>query len=289
MTAVTEWPSRPPDEASILDYATMFARVGFPVFPVHWPVDGGCSCGYRQCDKVAKHPATKNGWQNATTDLDPIQNYWTRKPRANIGIATGLAGLAVIDVDPAKGGRESFAELIKRCGPELCATLKTKTGRGGDHWYFAVPAGVNLQCSVNALAPGLDVRAAGGYVVAPPSLHELGSRYTFDPAFWGPPALLGDALLTLLQNAQKPLSMPSNGDPIRYVQGERNSGLASLAGAMRRRGMTTDEIAAALHVVNRNRCDPPMTERDVDRIASSVGRYQPQERRGLIAREAQSA
>jgi Bifunctional DNA primase/polymerase, N-terminal/Primase C terminal 1 (PriCT-1) len=273
MTVADVWPCLPQNDAPVRDYATMAARVGWSVFPV----------------SKDKQPLTENGFYDATTDLSIIERIWSRWSRSNLAIATGVSRLAVIDVDPSRAGRESFNELIKRCGPDVCATLRAITGSGGEHWYYSVPSGITVRCSVGALAPGLDVRAEGGYVVAPSSMHALGKRYSFDPASWGPPAPLGDALLALLQNAQKPLPLTPNGEPIIYRQGERNSGLASLAGGMRRRGMTTEEIAAALHVVNRNRCDPRMTDRDVDRIASSVARYQPQERRGLIAREVQSA
>jgi hypothetical protein len=59
-------------------------------------------------------------------------------------------------------------------------------------------------------------------------------------------------------------------------EGERNDSLTSLAGTMRRPGMTPDEIEAALQVVNRNRCDPPLPEDEVRSIAQSVGSYQPE-------------
>jgi len=63
--------------------------------------------------------------------------------------------------------------------------------------------------------------------------------------------------------------------PETISEGERDSTLTSLAGTMRRRGMDADEIAAALYAVNVNRCRPPLDSADVERIAHSVGRYDP--------------
>ncbi len=58
-------------------------------------------------------------------------------------------------------------------------------------------------------------------------------------------------------------------------EGQRNPALSSLAGTMRRRGMTPGEIAVALAEVNRNRCRPPLPDDEVERIARSISRYAP--------------
>jgi hypothetical protein len=58
-------------------------------------------------------------------------------------------------------------------------------------------------------------------------------------------------------------------------EGHRNDTLMSLAGTMRRRGMGFDEIKAALLVSNSKRCDPPLAEDEVRKVASSVCRYKP--------------
>jgi putative DNA primase/helicase len=61
-------------------------------------------------------------------------------------------------------------------------------------------------------------------------------------------------------------------------EGNRNATLASLAGVMRNRGMSQDAIAAALHAENQTRCDPPLGDDEVDGIAASISRYDPDER-----------
>src|SRR5262249_39640095 len=57
----------------------------------------------------------------------------------------------------------------------------------------------------------------------------------------------------------------------------RNTPRAGLAGSMRRRGMTRTEILAALLVVNRDRCDPPLDAAEVEEVATSIARYKPAE------------
>ncbi len=57
-------------------------------------------------------------------------------------------------------------------------------------------------------------------------------------------------------------------------EGKRNTELTSMAGAMRSRGMSGTEIAAALNVANRERCQPPLPDEEVHSIALSIDRYE---------------
>ncbi len=107
----------------------------------------------------------------ATTEAATVAAWWHRYPTAGIGLATGR-GLMVLDVDPRHGGTESLAAL-----PELPETREALTGGGGRHLYFHSEA----RCSAGLLGPGLDIRGAGGYVVAPPSPHPSGRRYEWHP------------------------------------------------------------------------------------------------------------
>ena len=139
--------------------------------------DGECSCRLRAaCNRPGKHPLTKNGVNDATTDLDTIKDWWEKWPQANMGIRTGPeSGLVVLDVDPRNGGSESLAQLITQYG-ELPETLVCGTGGGGWHYYFQHPDQFQLKGKVPGLA-GLDIKSDGGYVVAPPSRHHSGGVY----------------------------------------------------------------------------------------------------------------
>jgi len=129
------------------------------------------------CVPGEKRPATRRGVKDATTDRGEVIRAWTAQSEANVAIATGTAsGIVVLDVDPRNGGDASLAELERLHG-ELPDTLRVSTGGGGRHYYFAA---TEAPVASGVLAPGLDVKGDGGYVVAPPSVHPNGTAYRWD-------------------------------------------------------------------------------------------------------------
>jgi hypothetical protein len=216
------------------------------------------------------------GLHDATTDAVTIRRWWTEAQDANVGIGTGAAsGLVVLDVDPRHGGDRALAELEQKYG-SLPATIRARTGGGGAHAFFSypiAPGGVRNAVGIGGHA-GLDLRGDGGYIVAPPSRHASGGQYRWEPGC-GPDeirlAQMPTWLLALVQRRPSAASSLHAEDAI--ADGTRSSTLTSLAGTMRRRGMTTDAITAALLTENARRCVPPLPEEEVKRIAASVGRY----------------
>jgi hypothetical protein len=162
--------------AAALDYA----RRGWPVLPLHSIRDGACTCGKADCDRPGKHPLNRlvrHGVKDATTDEEIIRVWWNAAPWANVGVATGAqSGIVVLDIDPRRGGEASWDALRRQHGA-LPRTPMVKTGSGGMHALFAHPA-VPIRNRVN-LAPGIDVRGDGGYIVAAASLHASGERYAW--------------------------------------------------------------------------------------------------------------
>jgi hypothetical protein len=155
----------------MLAAALAYARHGIPVLPVHTPVPGGgCSCGRRECDRPGKHPRLRHGLTEASTDPGRIEMWWARWPDANIGLRTGVL-MDVADVDSAEG----WHGLRHLLGGALPAGPQVRTGGGGWHFWFD-PLGYGNRVR---LLPGVDWRGAGGYVVAPPSLHARGSPYSW--------------------------------------------------------------------------------------------------------------
>jgi archaellum biogenesis ATPase FlaH len=122
-----------------------------------------------------------NGLLDATKDEAIIAGWWTSYPLANIAIRCGEeSGLVVLDIDAYRGGVYSFEDLESQHG-RVPYSIRAKTGSGGgsSHIYLAHPRD-GRRISSNAsgkLGAGLDVKADGGYVVAPPSLHASGGRY----------------------------------------------------------------------------------------------------------------
>jgi putative DNA primase/helicase len=158
---------------SLLESALQFAGRKWQVFPLHSVQDRRCTCG-RVCGKNAgKHPRIKGGFKAATTDARQIEAWWRKWPDANIGIATGaVSGLIVIDIDGADG-LAMLQSLVAQHGV-LPRTAIVKTARGW-HLYFSLPTPCPpIPCSTGK---GLDVRADGGYVIAPPSRHASGHIY----------------------------------------------------------------------------------------------------------------
>jgi Bifunctional DNA primase/polymerase, N-terminal/Primase C terminal 1 (PriCT-1) len=254
----------------ILTMALAHARKGRPVLPLHWPLaGGGCSCENPKCDKVGKHPLTRHGLTDASTDPEIIRGWFAQSPNANLGMRTGsVSGVVVLDVDGVTGAG-SLKNLTDQFGP-LPSTSQSKTRRG-KHYFLQCPQGIEIKNSVGKLGPGLDVRADGGYIVIPPSKF-LGGRYE-----WVNKEALAAIPDWLLSKLISPVARCSSGTPPtdRIAQGQRNQKLASLAGSMQKRNMTLEAIELALLAENRNRCDPPLPDTEVWAIARSIGRYEP--------------
>jgi len=170
----------------------------------------------------------------------------------------------VLDVDGAEGEAE-----LKKHGHPVTPMVRTPTG--GMHLYFRHPD-AEIRTGIR-VAPGLDVKASGGYVVAPPSVGPNGKPYEWIVS--PEEAKLADVpewLMGLLNRPRRNGAAPV-GEQI--PTGKRNQELTSIAGSMRRRGMGEAEIFAALSVTNERRCDPPLEEDEVRKIAASISRYEP--------------
>lgn len=243
------------------------------VFPLHTPVEGGCSCRRSECRNIGKHPRTMNGVKDATNDLHQVRQWWQSWPDANVGIACGPSKLVVLDIDPRHGGDEALRDLVY--GRDWPDTPTAITGGGGQHYYFRAPEGTPIRNSSGVLGPGIDVRGDGGYVVAPPSSHASGRTYEWEAGL-APgevkAASLPQWVIDLLTSNPTRRQHESTAGQI-IPEGHRDQALTSLAGTMRRRGMTAESIEAALLAENRARCVPPLPDADVRRIARSVARY----------------
>ena len=127
-------------------WATSYAERRWPIFPLE---PGG------------KHPATPNGFKDATTDPEIIGEWWDANPNYNIGVATGRV-FDVLDVDDPDAAGEALRDAGR--GNDWQRGPIVLTPSGGFHVY-SCPVGRNR---VRFVA-GADWRGLGGYVVAPPS------------------------------------------------------------------------------------------------------------------------
>lgn len=163
----------------LLEHALMYAARGWHVFPLKprakTPAlprahDRGAPPCHGECGRDG------HGLHDATTDPEKIRRWWDRFPDANIGIRTGSAsGFTVVDIDPPDG--EVILELLEKIHGPLPETATAITGRDGTHYLFANDQ--PLSGRNGGLGTNIDVKADGGYIVAPPSIHESGKPYVW--------------------------------------------------------------------------------------------------------------
>ncbi len=255
-------------EIQPLEMAINYAKRGWAVLPLHTLLaHGSCSCG-SNCGSPGKHPRITGGVHAASIELETIKNWWQKWPKANIGIATGVVSdLIVIDLDERHGGVEAFRHWEKDYAAQT--SLISKTG-GGFHLYFSA-LGHQVRSRVGVL-PGVDVRAEGGFVVAPGSLHHSGLPYSWVSQESNAPSPISLPLLKLIEAKSTSNETLPHGQNI--PEGHRNDLLTRIAGVMRRENCNVDLINQALHLINQTLCSPTLEQNEVQAIAHSIGRYE---------------
>ncbi|WP_344313344.1 bifunctional DNA primase/polymerase [Fodinicola feengrottensis] len=120
------------------------------------------------------HCLTCHGFYAATTNPARIAAVVRAVPGGQLAVRTGdRAQLLVVDVDPAHGGNASLARLID--AGIAAPTARVITGTGGHHLYYRHP-GQPVPSRPLPGYPGIDIKADGGYVVAPPSTNRRTGR-----------------------------------------------------------------------------------------------------------------
>jgi len=236
-----------------------------------------------------KRPLTEHGLLDATNDPTIFAAWWRKWPGANMGIALGASGLVAVDAEGlikhGVDGCAGWERLKQERGFSDEGAWLQDTPSGGLHVVFSDPYG-EIQPANDARlgGHGYEVRAGGQYILGPGAFaNGEGDNGRYSGMYrplnqWiGTPAPvpqpLREYLLKIAGNGSKPQRAPPVGDAI--PSGSRNATLASLAGTMRRRGMTQEAIEAALLAENTAKCKPPLLDDEVMAIAASIGRYAP--------------
>ena len=214
-----------------------------------------------------------NGYLDGSNNETVIRDNWEKYPNANIGITTGQkSGFYVVDIDPRNGGDDSLKELEAQYG-SLPVTASVKTGSGGQHYYFKVPSDCQVK-SRSGIYPGIDIKSDGGYIVAPPSIHPKTRKpYEWDDPLDEFPIELPPKWLTKLIVSRYSINKPSLEISKAILEGTRNATLCSFAGTFRNEGFSFNEIREFLLFTNKQRCKPPLEEKEVVKIATSVSKY----------------
>lgn len=245
------------DAAAVaLGPALSYASRGWSVVPVHGIVHGRCSCGRDDCAAPGKHPRIR--WEPAMHEratADQLRGWWRRWPEANVAVVTGrVSGVAALDIDPRSGGDGALAALEAVHGA-LPRTVEARSGGGGRHVWFAIA----VELSSTVVAPGVELKAERSSVIAPPSLHVSGERYTWLPE-QGPDELALAPLPTWLESlahgdgGARGHETPAGGPPRTTQEQEEFAAAWARAGVVLRAGDHSylcpfhDDTHPSLHV-----------------------------------------
>lgn len=232
-------------------YALEYVDSGWSVLPVK-PED--------------KRPYMTNWLQynhtRATKEM--VQNWFNNLSGAGIGVVTGkISNIVVLDVESYC--KIPIDELLRRYPTQLYS----KTGSGGYHLYFQYPTGVPKVGNRVGIFEGADLRADGGFIVLPPTLHPNGNRYE-----WISRGVPGAFPMALLDLRSQP-TIQNEGwitETLRGVsEGGRNDACARLAGYFFKKGLSSDIVETLLLEWN-ERNDPPLPIKEVRTTIKSIER-----------------
>lgn len=242
--------------------ALEYAKLGFAVLPL---------------EPRGKNPLgilVPHGVKNATTDRGVIKSWWSKAPNANVGIACGAAsnGLVVIDIDNHKeheNGEESLAAWSRETGESLPETLTAFSGSGGRHLYYRSDKKIRNKVG---LIPGVDIRGEGGYIVAPPSIHETGGEYRWmnghDPAKTTI-ASVNETVVRFIQGEPTQITTADISRPL-ITEGGRNNALYMRLMTLRKAGCGMAVIREEASRFNAEALCPPLGGDEVRRVVESV-------------------
>jgi Bifunctional DNA primase/polymerase, N-terminal/Primase C terminal 1 (PriCT-1) len=252
--------SNKPLRSPKLKAALAWARRGKPVFP---------------CKPGGKDPLTKRGHIDATTDPRKIHMWWKRWPNANIAMPTGeRSGVLVVDVDHPAG-----LDALEAEHGRLPETRTHSTGSGGMHYLFEYPDSAEIRNSAGKLAEGLDVRGEGGYTIVPPSRTTRPYEVLDTLPLAALPAWLREILTEPKRTTDKVRSITTatsigvDGPPI--LEGGRDDTLARIAGRLHDGTRSLEDLAGELLEINTQRCEPPLPDQQVVKVARSIHGREP--------------
>lgn len=237
-------------------HALGLAHLGWRVHPVHGIQDDGvCTCELRVlCRSAGKHPTLPNWVEAASADPDTVKAWaWD-----GLNLGTVPQGFCILDFDGAEGVAllERMSAILSKLPDD---TPMARTGSGGYHLFIAGEAKTRTK-----IIPGLDIRGIGGQAVLPPSKHFSGNLYEWLNEPKGKPPAAPEWLAVAqgqVPDALKPSEVVRDEDLTNRIRGrwgaavkllvagepfspvgQRNSTMASLAGAIALRWPHADPV-----------------------------------------------
>jgi len=240
----------------MLNTALEYIDQGFSVIPVA---------------KSTKKPLLKawKEFQSRIATAEELEQWWDKWPDANIAIITGkISNLVVVDADSQKG-----IDFVLSNYPLTPVTAKTAKGM---HFYYLYPWGDEIKNAVR-VHDDVDIRAEGGYVIAPPSIHATGHIYKWEFASDGgfddipeyepvkqAPEEKKSGNLNI--NLTRVKTSPTNEG---VKKGSRNNKLAELAGKWVNTGLDFEDVFVLAKNWN-SKNNPPLGEKEIKRTIRSI-------------------
>lgn len=237
------------------------AELGAAVFPVCVEPDA------KRPGKTVKRPLIKHWPTAAAREPEAIKRLFQKHPNAtHAGIVTGN-GLLVVDFD----GEEAQHYIVDNLDLFPTTREQPTLRAGGMHVYYRLPEGTALRNSASKLAPGVDIRADGGFVVD----WSIDNPPTSRAIVEAPAALIAKLQAPVQPAAAEPTRSHAAGDAV--GEGGRNDYLAREAGRLRNLGYDAATLEGMLATINDAKCEPPLDAEEVRQIARSVARYEPKD------------
>ena len=236
---------------TVKDYAIEYVDSGWSILPVK---------------PEEKRPYMMNWLQytHSRATREMVENWFKSLSGAGIGVVTGkISNMVVLDVE--NYCKIPIEELLKTYPTQMYS----KTGSGGYHLFYQYPTGISKVSNRVGIFEGADLRADGGFIVLPPTVHPSGSKYEWVKR--GMPGTFPKALLEL-ESQPKVQSEGWITEALRGAsEGGRNDTCARLAGYFFKKGLNYDIVEALLMEWN-ERNDPPLPTREVRTTIKSIER-----------------
>lgn len=213
-----------------------------------------------------KRPYMTN-WLQYTKTRAPkamVESWFVNLTGAGVGVVTGrISNMVVLDVE--HDCPYPIEDLLRKYPTQMVA----KSGGGGYHLFYQYPVNQTRVSNRVRLFEGADLRADGGFIVLPPTMHPSGNRYE-----WVKRGPLGAFPVALLELQAQP-RVQGDGwitEALRGVsEGGRNDACARLAGYFFKKGMNADIVEALLLDWN-ERNEPPLPVHEVRTTIKSIER-----------------
>lgn len=193
-----------------------------------------------------------------------VANWFNSLTGAGIGVVTGrISNMVVLDIE--SDCPYPIEDILKKYPTQMYS----RTGSGGYHLFYQYPTNVPRVANRVGIFERADLRADGGFIVLPPTIHPSGGRYE-----WIKTGALGAFPLALLDLQSQP-KVQNEGwitEALRGVsEGGRNDACARLAGYFFKKGINSDIVESLLLEWN-ERNDPPMPVHEVRTTIKSIER-----------------